>query len=101
MMFSLLTSSRDGLSIVRMLTRAISDASDRCDQIREAQKRVTTITRAIATAALVQERRIKMIPIVLAGWSVPVSVLYAIGWSVGWVRQGFNAETPNKSSYQT
>jgi hypothetical protein len=78
----------------RVDPRAVAEASHRFDEEIGVQKRVTTITHEIVTQALVREKRTMMARIALAAWALPAAVLYALGWSVGWIRRGFKQVPP-------
>ena len=36
-----------------------------------------------------RDRRVEHVQITLMSWAIPLAVLYAVGWSAGWIRRGF------------
>jgi hypothetical protein len=70
--------------------RAISEASHRIDEQITIEKHATEVIRTIAIEALVHEKRIKMAWFAFAALAIPVSVLYALGWAIAWIRRGFS-----------
>src|SRR6266699_4210330 len=56
------------------------------------EARVLAIVRPIRRT-LLREKRVKATTMAVAAWSIPVALLYALGWSVGWARRRFS-KTP-------
>jgi hypothetical protein len=73
----------------RVDPRAVAAASQKIDELIAVQARVTTITRTIAIRDRVHAKRTRMALVAVAAWAFSIVVLYALGWSVGWVRRGF------------
>jgi hypothetical protein len=73
----------------RVDPRAVATASQKIDELIAVQARVTTITRTIAIRDRLRAKRTRMALIAVAAWALSVAVLYALGWSLGWVRRGF------------
>jgi len=78
--------------------RAISEASKRFDEEIAVQRRVATVAQSIAKAALVHEKRIRASWMAFAAWVIPSLLLYGLGWTVGWVRRGFEIERAKRGS---
>ena len=73
---------------------AIAAASRKFEDLIAVQSRVSTIARTIAIRNRVHAKRTRMAMIAVALWTSSVAVLYALGWSVGWVRRGFSPADP-------
>jgi hypothetical protein len=65
------------------------------DRVR-AYVHVATVARTIGTRTLVREKQTRMAGMAVAAWAIPLALLYALGWSIGWVRRGFQPATSTK-----
>ena len=61
-----------------------------------AYQHAASITRTIVTRTLLGAKRARMAGVAVAAWAIPVASLYALGWSVGWIRRGFQPATGAK-----
>jgi hypothetical protein len=59
------------------------------------KQEIENIARQYWTIAkkLAKKQQAKYIGLAFAWWIIPVSVIYALGWSVGWVCRGFRKQT--------
>ena len=71
---------------------AIAAASQKYEELSSVEAHVGTLARTIAISTRVDAKRKTTTLVAVAGWAVPVVVLYALGWSIGWVRRGFKKQ---------
>jgi hypothetical protein len=67
----------------------VAAASQRYDDLIKVQAHISAIAKTIATETLVASKRKNAVLTAIAAWLGPIAVLYAMGWSVAWIRRGF------------
>lgn len=76
----------------RVDPRAIAAASQKYEELASVQAHVATVARTLAVPVAVRAKRTRTALTAFAAWAVPLAALYSLGWSVGWVRQGFKKQ---------